>query len=67
MNKNELNVELVRHGISIPKAADAIGIGKKAFYDKMKGKSQFKQVEMLRLKQLLELDDKRVGEIFFTE
>ena len=67
MNKTELDVELARNHLSIPKAADAIGIGKKAFYAKTKGESQFKQIEIKRLKKLLNLSDERVSEIFFAD
>lgn len=67
MNANELNAELARNNISIPKAADMIGIGKKAFYSKMKGESEFKQSEISSLKKLLGLSDERVSEIFFAD
>lgn len=67
MNSNELSAELARNKLSIPKAADAIGIGKKAFYAKMNGESQFKQNEILKLKKLLNLSDERVGSIFFAD
>lgn len=67
MNANELNAELARNNISIPKAADMIGIGKKAFYSKMKGETEFKQSEISSLKKLLGLSDERVGEIFFAD
>lgn len=67
MNSNELNAELARNNLSIPKAAEAIGIGKKAFYAKMNGESQFKQTEIMRLKKLLKLSDDRVGAIFFAD
>lgn len=67
MNANELSAELARHKISIPKAADMIGIGKKAFYSKMKGETEFKQSEISRLKKLLNLSDERISEIFFAE
>ena len=67
MNKTELDVELVRKHLSIPRAANAIGIGKKAFYAKVKGESQFKQIEIQKLKKLLDLSDERVSEIFFAD
>lgn len=66
MNAKELAAELARNSISIPKAADSIGIGKKAFYSKMKGESEFKQSEISKLKNLLHLSDSRVSEIFFA-
>ena len=67
MNSNELSAELARNKLSIPKAADAIGIGKKAFYAKMNGESEFKQTEIMKLKKLLNLSDERVSSIFFAD
>lgn len=67
MNKKELAAELARNNLTIPKAANAIGIGKKAFYDKLEGRSEFKQTEIWKLKQLLSLSDERMLEIFFAE
>lgn len=67
MNTNELAAELARNGLTIPAAADRIGIGKKAFYSKMKGLSQFKQAEIRKLKELLGLSDERTMEIFFAD
>lgn len=65
MNAKELTVELIRHGLSIPEAANRIGIGKKAFYSKLRGESQFKLCEIQRLKELLSLSMERTSEIFF--
>ncbi|MGN0656019.1 MAG: hypothetical protein ACI4KR_04440 [Ruminiclostridium sp.] len=67
MNASELSAELARKNISIPKAADMIGIGKKAFYSKMKGETEFKQSEISSLKKLLGLSDERISEIFFAD
>lgn len=67
MNSRELSAELARYGLSIPAAANLIGIGKKAFYSKMNGESQFKQLEIKKLKELLSLSNERVGEIFFAD
>lgn len=67
MNTNELAAELARNGLSIPAAANRIGIGKKAFYSKMKGLSQFKQAEICKLREILALTDERTMEIFFAD
>ncbi|MDE6725710.1 MAG: toxin-antitoxin system, antitoxin component, Xre family protein [Ruminiclostridium sp.] len=67
MNSNDLRAELVRHNLSIPAAANLIGIGKKAFYCKIKGESQFKQSEIRKLKEILSLSDERVSDIFFAD
>lgn len=66
MNSNELRAELARSGLSIPQAADKIGISKKAFYCKLDGPSEFKQSEIKALKKLLSLSDTRISEIFFA-
>ena len=66
MNESELMAELARNHLSIPQAAERLGIGKKAFYCKMKGESEFKQSEIKGLKNLLSLSDKRISEIFFA-
>lgn len=66
MNKTELIVELTRNNLTIPKAAAAIGISKKAFYAKVEGRSEFKQTEIQKLTQLLSLSVDRMLEIFFA-
>ena len=67
MNGSELAAELARNKLTIPKAAKAIGIGKKAFYAKIEGKSQFKLVEIQKLKELLSLSDERMMQIFLQK
>lgn len=65
MDYNALNSEIVKCGLTIPKVAEIIGIGKKAFYQKMRGETQFKQKEICDLKRVLSLSDERVIELFF--
>ncbi len=67
MNQTELAIELARNHLTVPSAAEAIGISKKAFYAKVKGDSQFKQAEIQKLKKVLRLTDERMIEIFFTD
>ncbi|MBQ8228594.1 MAG: hypothetical protein IJZ88_06225 [Clostridia bacterium] len=67
MNFDELNSELGRFGISIPRLAEIVGIGKKAMYERFKGESQFKQGEILIIKKTLKLSDSRLVEIFFSD
>lgn len=67
MNERELAAELARKGLSFPAAAKLTGMGKNAFYRKMRGESQFRQREMKRLKEILELTDRRISEIFFED
>lgn len=67
MNVMELNVELSRHNLSIPKLADKIGISKKAMYQKFKGETQFTLPEIREICQTLNLQGDRILEIFFSE
>ena len=67
MDAKELAAELARKGLSFPAAAKLIGIGKNAFYRKMRGESQFKQYELKKLMEILALSDERVIEIFFGD
>lgn len=67
MNAKELTVELIRHDLSVPEAALQIGIGKKAFYNKMKGQTEFKLSEIQNLVKLLSLSQERTKEIFFAK
>jgi len=66
VNGNELRAEIVRNGLSVPKIADIIGIGKKSFYSKLKGETQFKQKEISDLKRMLNLSNEQVNAIFFN-
>ena len=67
MNIEELNAEMGRKGISIPKLAELVGIGKKAMYKRFYGEAQFKQNELLVIKKVLNLSDNRMAEIFFSD
>ena len=67
MNINELNVELVRKGLTIPKLAEKIGIGKKALYQKFKGITQFTLPEIRSICSVLNIQGERILEIFFND
>lgn len=67
LNYNELNAEIARNGLTIPRLATAIGISKKALYLKMRGITEFKRSELILLKDKLNLSDDRVNQIFFNE
>ena len=67
MNSNELRGEIVRQGYSICDFASQIGIGKKAFYAKLSGKSSFKQSEIQRISKVLDLDGEKILAIFFND
>ena len=67
MDAEKLKEKLKDKGISIPKAAEKIGIGKKAFYEKIYGERQFKQKEIADLAILLELTKEEIFLIFFSD
>ena len=65
MNERELRAELVRQGFTVPTFSSAIGISKKAGYEKVKGLTNFTQAELAKAKQVLNLDNERFMTIFF--
>ncbi len=65
MNYNDLNAEIARCGLSIPKLADKIGIGKKALYSRMHGETNFNQGEIAKISEILNLDGEKILSIFF--
>lgn len=67
MNAAELKAAMARKGLSIPKLADCIGIGKKAFYQKMRGETQFKLCEIQGIATALDLSPENIRVIFFDE
>lgn len=67
LNYNELKAEIVRNGLTIPCLATAIGISKKALYQKMRGTTEFKRNELIHLKDKLYLTDERANQIFFSK
>ena len=66
MNYDDLNAEIARCGLSIPKLADKIGIGKKALYSRMRGETSFNQAEIAKISKVLNLDGNKILSIFFN-
>lgn len=66
MDSTELKVEILRKGYTITSFVKAIGMGKKTFYAKLDGKSTFSQTEIVAIRNLLDLSDERLLDIFFT-
>ena len=67
MNFNELNAEIARNGLSIPKLASLIGISKKAMYARMRGNVDFSQSEIVKISDVLHLNNDRILSIFFAD
>ena len=64
MNANDLNAEIARCGLTIPKLAERIGMDKKTLYSRMKGETSFKQPEIAKISQELHLSEAMILGIF---
>ncbi len=67
MNINDLNAEIARCGLTIPKLADKIGIDKKTLYSRFKGETAFKQPEIASISRVLNLSQDKILDIFFAD
>lgn len=67
MNKNELRAVMARFGDTAETLAQAIGITPQNFSDKINGKSDFRQREMMQIAARYGLDGDGIKAIFFTE
>ncbi len=66
MNTKELRCEMLRNDFTVESFARAIGIGKKALYAKLSGKSSFKQSEIQKISEVLNLSSAQIVSIFFA-
>jgi DNA-binding XRE family transcriptional regulator len=67
MNVNDLNAEIARCGLTIPKLAELIGLDKKTLYSRMKGETSFKQPEIVVISKVLNLTSEKILNIFFAD
>ena len=67
MNINDLNAEIARCSLSIPTLAEKIGMSKKTLYSRMRGETVFNQTEITKISRVLNLNDKQIFDIFFTD
>ena len=67
MNINDLNAEIARCGLSIPKLANLIELDKKTLYSRIKGETAFKQPEIVKISQALNLSQDKILSIFFAD
>lgn len=66
-NANEFKAALARSGLSMGKIAEELGITRSSLWSKLHNKSDFRQLELVKLFELLNLDtwEKRQA-IFFV-
>ena len=67
MNINDLNAEIARCDLSIPKLAELIGLDKKTLYSRIKGETSFKQPEIAKISQVRHLSQDKILAIFFAD
>lgn len=67
MNINDLNAEIARCSLSIPKLAKLIHMDKKTLYSRMNGESSFKQTEIVMISKVLNLTNEQILSIFFAD
>lgn len=63
MDAKKLREEMRKKGITVSRLCLEIGISRKSFWSKCKGLTEFKQSEMAKIIDVLELDN--AAEIFF--
>ena len=64
------NVELLKEkiaqsGLKISFISESCGLSKQGFYNKMNGKTEFKQSEIATMKKILNLTNEDAEELFF--
>ena len=62
-----LKMEMIKREVSVPKLAEKIGISKKTLYSRMRGDTSFTQSEIVKISNVLSLDNEQMLSIFFTE
>jgi hypothetical protein len=67
MNINDLKAEIARNDLTIPKLALLIGMDKKTLYSRINGDTSFKQEEIVKLSQVLNLSEDSILHIFFAD
>lgn len=63
----ELNIEIDKSGMTIPKIAERAGIPQRNLYNKLDGKSPFKADDIVGLTAALRLTNARRDQIFLVK
>lgn len=66
MNFLELKVELLRKGLTLADLAKHLNISMASMYSKINGRTPFKQIEISKISEYLNLDPKKIFNIFFN-
>lgn len=66
MSKTELEVAMIRKGVTVAVLADAIGVDRSTLYRKM-ANGKFERSEIIAIRDMLELTDADMIRIFFDD
>ena len=66
MKTNELKSELTRNELSFQNVADHLDVSLMTIQNKINGRTEFKPSEIVKLRDLLNLSEERVFEIFLN-
>lgn len=64
MNSLNLKAEIARCDLTIPRLAAMIGMDKKTLYSRISGETSFKQTEIVKISQVLNLTEDKIMNIF---
>lgn len=67
MNILDLKAEIARRDLTVPKLAELIGMDKKTLYSRINGETTFKQTEIVKISQILNLTEDMIMSIFFAD
>lgn len=67
MQVNELKAEIVRNNMTTEELSDEIGIDRSTLYRRFHNPDSFTLEEIINIKKVLKLDNKRTAEIFFNK
>lgn len=67
VNVNDLYAEIARCGLTVPKLAERIKLDKKTLYSRLKGETSFKQPEIAKISEVLDLSKDKLFAIFFAD
>lgn len=59
-------MEMIKREVSVPKLAEKIGISKKTLYSRMRGDTSFTQSEIVKISNVLSLNNEQMLSIFFA-
>lgn len=66
MNCKEFRAAIARAGVSKREIAARLGVSEQAFYNKLNGRAEFKNSEIVKLSEMLGLSMADVNLIFFS-